>query len=115
NKSRGLREKTNREGFDQNDAFERLQRIVLSVFEHLERIHAEDRKSLDDVIKGTKGERPLRFDDAIANLKAGLKEHQLDKTFGKYVEAIEQEFIQLRDVMVNAGNAGLNLAVIFHE
>lgn len=115
NKSRGLREKTNREGFDQNDAFERLQRIVLSVFEHLERIHAEDRKSLDDVIKGTKGQRPLRFDDAIANLKAGLKEHQLDKTFGKYVEAIEQEFIQLRDVMVNAGNAGLNLAVIFHE
>jgi Histidine kinase-, DNA gyrase B-, and HSP90-like ATPase len=113
--SPGLREKTNREGFDQNDAFYRLQRIVLSVFEHLERTHADDRKSLDEVIKGTKGEKPVRFSEAIKNLKLGLKEHNLDNDFGRYVEEIEREFTQLRDVMVNAGTAGLNLAVIFHE
>jgi hypothetical protein len=46
---------------------------------------------------------------------AGLKDHKLDKSFGKDVDAIEQEFMQLRDVMTNAGMAGLNLAVIFHE
>lgn len=113
--SSGLREKTNREGFDQNDAFDRFKRIVLSVFEHLERTHAEDRKSLDEVIRGTKGEKPVRFSEAIRNLKIGLKEHNLDEHFGKYLDALEQEFTQLRDVMVNAGTAGLNLAVIFHE
>jgi signal transduction histidine kinase len=113
--SRGLREKTNREGFDQNDAFERLRRVALSVFEHLERLHAEDRKSLDDVIKGTTNEKPVRFVDAIDHLKDGLKSHELDRKFAKDVEAIEQEFVQLRDVMTNAGMAGLNLAVIFHE
>jgi hypothetical protein len=32
-KSHGLREKTNREGFDQNDTFDRLKRIVLSAVE----------------------------------------------------------------------------------
>jgi signal transduction histidine kinase len=113
--SRGLREKTNREGFDQNDAFERLKRIVLSVFEHMERLHVDDRKALDDAIKGTTDDKPIRFTDAIVHLKAGLKDHKLDKSFGRDVDAIEQEFIQLRDVMVNAGTAGLNLAVIFHE
>jgi signal transduction histidine kinase len=113
--SRGLREKTNREGFDQNEVFDRFRRIVLSAVEHLERLHAEDRRTLDEVIKGMAGEKPVRFTDAIGHLRRGLKDHKLDKNFGKDVDAIEQEFIQLRDVMVNAGTAGLNLAVIFHE
>jgi signal transduction histidine kinase len=113
--SKRLREKTNREGFDQNAAFERLRRIVLSVFEHLERIHADDRKSLDEVIKGTVGEQPLRFTEAIDHLRSGLKSHKLDQNFSKDIDAIEREFIQLRDVMTNAGMAGLNLAVVFHE
>ena len=113
--SDGLREKTNREGFDQNDTFDRLRRIVLSVFEHLERLHADDRKSLDDVIKGNVAEEPLKFTQAIDHLKDGIKANKLDKSFTKDVEAIEREFTQLRDVMTNAGNAGLNLAVIFHE
>lgn len=114
-KSTGLKEKTNREGFDQNPTFGRLRRIVLSVFEHLERVHADDRKSLDEVIKGTRADTPLRFTEAISNLKAGLKRHNLDKNFGREIDAIEEEFTQLRDVMVSAGTAGLNLAVIFHE
>lgn len=110
-----LREKTNREGFDQNAAFERLRRIVLSVFEHLERLHAEDRKSLDDVIKGTVDEQPHRFVEAMDHLRSGLKSKKLDQSFSKDIDAIEREFVQLRDVMTNAGVAGLNLAVIFHE
>jgi hypothetical protein len=115
NESSGLREKTNREGFDQNEDFERLRRIVLSVFEHLERLHAEDRKALDDVIKGTVGEKPLRFTVAIDHLKDGLKSKKLDSIFANDIDAIEREFVELRDVMTNAGVAGLNLAVIFHE
>ena len=114
--SNGLREKTNREGFDQNETFERLRRIVLSVFEHLERLHADDRQALDAVIRGTTpDEKQIRFTEAIGNLRAGLKNKQLDSSFAKDVDAIEQDFLQLRDVMTNAGMAGLNLAVIFHE
>lgn len=113
--SSGLREKTNREGFDQNHAYERLRRVVLSVFEHLERLHADDRKSLDDVIKGTVDEQPLRFTEAMDHLRTGLKSKKLDQSFAKDIDAIEREFVQLRDVMTNAGVAGLNLAVIFHE
>jgi signal transduction histidine kinase len=113
--SRGLREKTNREGFDENNAYLRLRRTVLSVFEHLERLHADDRKTLDNVIRGTSEEKPVRFTEAIGHLREGLRENKLDKSFGRDIDAIEQEFVQLRDVMVNAGTAGLNLAVIFHE
>ena len=113
--SSGLREKTNREGFDQNDAYERLRRVVLSVFEHLERIHSDDRKSLDNVIKGTVDEQPMRFIEAMDHLRSGLKSKKLDQNFAKDIDTIDREFVQLRDVMTNAGVAGLNLAVIFHE
>jgi signal transduction histidine kinase len=113
--SSGLREKTNREGFDQNGAYERLRRVILSVFEHLERLHADDRKMLDDVIKGTVDEQPMRFTEAMDHLRTGLKSKKLDQSFAKDIDAIEREFVQLRDVMTNAGVAGLNLAVIFHE
>lgn len=110
-----LREKTNREGFDQNAAFARLRRIVLAVFERFEDVHAADRRSLDNVIKGTTDEKPLRFNEAISNLRTGLHKKNLDKQFKRDIDAIAEEFGQLRDVMVNAGTAGLNLAVIFHE
>jgi signal transduction histidine kinase len=113
--SHGLREKTNREGFDQNETFERLRRIVLSVFEHLERLHAEDRQKLDSALRGDTEAKPIRFVEAIDHLRNGLKNHKLDQAFARDVNAIEQEFIELRDVMTNAGMAGLNLAVIFHE
>ena len=114
--STGLREKTNREGFDHNETFERLRRIVLSTVEHLERLHADDRKALDDAVKGTsKSDKQLRFTEAIGHLRTGLQTKKLDKTFAKDIDAIEQDFIELRDVMTNAGMAGLNLAVIFHE
>lgn len=113
--SDGLHEKTNREGFDQNGTFERLRRIVLSVFEHLERQHSGDRGLLDNVIRGTANEKPLRFVEAMDHLRTGLKNRKLDPSFSKDIDAIEREFVQLRDVMTNAGMAGLNLAVIFHE
>lgn len=48
-------------------------------------------------------------------VRSGIKNQKLDENFAKDVDAIEQEFIELRDVMTNAGMAGLNLAVIFHE
>ena len=86
----------------------------MSVFEHFEDVHAEDRRSLDNVIKGTTEEKPLRFNEAISNLRTGLHK-KLDKEFKEDIDAIAEEFGQLRDVMVNAGTAGLNLAVIFHE
>ena len=110
-----LREKTNREGFDQNAAFARLRRIALSVFEQFEEVHADDRSRLDNVIKGTGGRKALRFNEAINNLRTGLHKKNLAKEFKNDIDAIAEEFSQLRDVMVNAGTAGLNLAVIFHE
>jgi signal transduction histidine kinase len=115
--SDSLKEKTNREGFDNGGAFPRFKQLVLSVFERFEKEALDDREALDNIIRGKGGnvETPPRFIDAIENLKAGVRSKKIDASFSRDLEAIETEYAQLRDVMVNAGTAGLNLAVIFHE
>lgn len=114
--SHGLKEKTNREGFDHNETYWRFQQLTLSIFDRFEREAKDDREKLDNVIRGKEAtSTPTKFIDAIENLKAGVRSKKIDAAFQRDLEAIESEYAQLRDVMVSAGTAGLNLAVIFHE
>ena len=48
--STALKEKTNREGFDDNEAFRRLRRIVISIFDLFQREHSSDRTEIDKVL-----------------------------------------------------------------
>lgn len=114
--SRALAEKTNREGFSQNEAYARLHQTVLSVFDHFMRQHREDRTALDSFIKGKQpGERTPKVFDAIDRLKNLLKRHEEFPAIKRDLEAIQERFVEVQDVMVGAGMAGLNLAIIFHE
>lgn len=114
--SRLLVEKTNREGFVQSEVYFRLRTLVLSVFDHFMRLHRDDRKALDNVIKGKRpGERTPKVFEAINRLKNTLKRHSDYAAIKRDLDAIEERFVEVQDVMVGAGMAGLNLAVIFHE
>lgn len=114
--SSALKEKTNREGFDSGGAYLRFHQLVLSAFAKFEREAKEDREKLDNIIRGNEDTAPPhKFVDAIQNLKDGIRAKKIDPSFKPDLDAIEAEYAQLRDVMVSAGTAGLNLAVIFHE
>lgn len=115
--SEGLSEKTNREGFNENDVFHRFRRAVLSAFDHFERLHAEDRMKLVAALKGVDPEAPpIRLTTALENVKKAIsKDKQLALSLDTDIKAIENEFEKMRDVMVAAGSSGLNLALVVHE
>ncbi|WP_374566068.1 ATP-binding protein [Ideonella sp.] len=115
--SDGLTEKTNREGFNENEVFRRFRRAVLSAFDHFERLHAEDRMKLVAALKGTDPEAPpIRLTTALENVKKAIsKDKQLSVSLDTDIRAIENEFEKMRDVMVAAGSSGLNLALVVHE
>jgi anti-sigma regulatory factor (Ser/Thr protein kinase) len=115
--SRGLEEKTNREGFDENDDFIRFRLITFSIMEHFHLLHLKSRESIQNAKKGSLKSKKLptqRFEENVKTLKEGLVKHKLDKEFGGQLNKIESDYKQMREVTLTAVT-GVNLAVIFHE
>lgn len=110
-----LVEKTNREGFVENDAYARLRRIVLAALSAMEAERQQDKDRLRQLL-GTKG-GVERFDASppIDALRKEAKRIQVDKELEPYISRIEAEFESLKTTLVHAGFSGLGLAVVFHE
>ena len=114
----GLQEKTNREGFDENETYRRFKWIVSSAFEKFFILHRKDREQIDkylgDIREVSKPSPDATFEKIIDEVNASIKKHGLEKEIGKKVEYIDSEYRRMREVALNTGK-GLNLAVIFHE
>lgn len=116
--SPGLKEKTNREGFNQDETFERFQRVILAAIESLEKLHDSDRRAIDQALRSDSVQigSTIGLREAIDGLKAACKtDPQLSQRIAPYVGTIEREVQQVRDVMINAGMAGIGLALVYHE
>ena len=113
--SSGLIEKTNREGFIENEAFENLKSVVLSAF-HL----FETERSLDkDAIRKVEQSPKQREADQV---RAPIQQIRQIATQKKFIQDIEPSLIKLennynqfRETMLQAGLSGLGLATVFHE
>jgi len=111
--SRALKEKTNREGFDENETFRRFRRIVLSIFDRFQTEHAPDREAIDKALKGEHDIPPVQT--AMEQLESLAKQHKIEKDIKPILQSIQAELNTFRDIMVSSGIAGMNLALVFHE
>ncbi|MGI2259680.1 ATP-binding protein [Shewanella sp. GXUN23E] len=117
-KSTGLKEKTNREGFDDNKFYRLFKLISTSVVEHFHITHRNDRESISKYLNNDAidiSPATYRFSENIASLKNVAKKHNLGDRVVHKISQIENDYIQMREVTLSSGVAGLNLAVIFHE
>ncbi len=112
-KSYGLKEKTNREGFDENKNYEDFSDIVLSIFDKFQRIHWEDRQAVDAALKGS--ETPTGLGEAINSIERIAKKHKIESELKPAIKSIKNEMENFQNMMVNAGMAGINLSLAFHE
>lgn len=113
--SEDLVEKTNREGFVENDACDRLRRIVIGALGKLE---AEREEEKDNIRKLTdKGTDPelTKIQKPIQELRRALDKRGLIEQFNSYLVKIEHDYNDMQETLLHAGMSGLNLAVVFHE
>lgn len=113
-----LQEKTNREGFNQDEALTRLRHLVLSAVEHFEKLHDPDRRQIDHALKSDEAQAAstIKLQEAIDGLKSACKsDKELGKKLGPYVTVVEREIQQVQSVMLNSGMAGMGLALVYHE
>ena len=110
-----LVEKTNREGFVENDACGRLRRIVLGALGALEEERQIDKERLRQLAAGPRDGGGYRVEKPIAALRRELAKQNVADTFEPYVAKIEKDYFDMQETLLAAGMSGLNLAVIFHE
>lgn len=110
-----LVEKTNREGFIENEAFSRLVSIVQTVFNFFEQHAKKDRDGIKSYIDSTVVQKKIGFSETIDMLEEKLKKRNLDNEFGGILKRVRHDYENMRDVMLNSGMSGLNLAIVFHE
>jgi len=113
--SSGLTEKTNREGFTESDALERLKKAVLGAISIFEIERRADKESLRRLLKSDTPEPTYSINAPIHDLRRLASSHGLSKSFEPVIARIEAEFASFQETMLQAGLSGLGLAVVFHE
>lgn len=117
--SQALEEKTNREGFVENEAYLELRYALICAAIAFERERAIDKKSIRDAFKSkTEDDSPENIDDpedAIRSLKKRMYEANLEEKIGKEVAEVERTYKETREVLLSAVGTGLGLGMVFHE
>lgn len=113
--SSGLIEKTNREGFVENDSFRRLQRLLTGVLTTLERERIEDKERVRAILDKRDPTDYRGIGGPIADLKRELKKAGVYERCERLVIAIEQRYREMQDDLLQPAVASLNLSLIFHE
>ncbi len=109
-----LVEKTNREGFVENDACSRLRDIVLGALGAIEEERQIDKGRIRQLTQKPT-DVASRIDKPIAELRRALDDRGARETFEPYVTKIERDYVDMQETLLAAGMSGLNLAVVFHE
>ena len=112
---RGLIEKTNREGFVENEAYAKFKAIVLAALIEFEHLREDDKDRIRTALKTVTEIAVGDIQDPIHALRVEFENRNLSKDLGKHLKAIEQKFGEMKEVMTHAGTAGLNLGILFHE
>ena len=111
--SQGLIEKTNREGFVENEAFHIFRALVDFA---LTQVVAE--RNLDkDRIRRAYASRRLREPvlHELEEVRVELRKRRLDEELGDHINRIERQFLDVRDQLLTAAGPGLTMSVVIHE
>ena len=112
---KGLIEKTNREGFLDNETYQRFKDIIKSVFSFFERTADNDKQQLEAVLASTTINKKVGLSETIKELEQKLEQKNLRAEFNPLIQKVEREYNEMRDIMLNSGMTGINLALVFHE
>lgn len=112
--STSLYEKTNREGFVENEAYSRLQRIVLGALFVLQAERNVDKDRIRRVV-GEPGQAGSGLDGPLRELRALAQKHGVDAVLEPAIHRIESEYTTIRENFARSGVSHAGLAVIFHE
>lgn len=116
-KSPGLIEKTNREGFIENDAYESLREAILYTLFVFETLRNPDKDRIRTFYGSTPSSEPVI--SSINELKdlvdKKIKDDALKNEVSNYLTRIENDYKTINETLLRSAGAGLSLSVAIHE
>ncbi|NVJ64553.1 MAG: ATP-binding protein [Flavobacteriaceae bacterium] len=120
--SEQLIEKTNREGFVENDAYNELVYAMLCILAQFEAERNKDKRYLKSVLTTAPGssdskesKRRKTADELIDHLKQDVISKEEYKELRPIVEQVSKAYKETRDALMSAAGAGMGLVTVFHE
>ena len=111
-----LIEKTNREGFVDNDGSQQLRRIVLGALNAFESERYIDKEKIREITNQGRSLSSEGMDGLLAELRTELqKSGPLNRSVNSCLRRIQSHYNQMRETLLSAGMSGLTLSIIFHE
>ena len=110
-----LEEKTNREGFHDNEALERLRRAVIAVIEKFEIERVDDKRRLKKVLEGEKETFEIPVEKPLSDLRKKIAKTINADELLPLLDKVETDYAEMKDILLRAGMAGINLALVIHE
>ena len=114
NKSHGLVEKTNREGFVESPSYRLLRSAVQSAIQHVVFERNRDKRTLRKVV-GRPRDAAEPVVGALSRLRARAKSRGLLEDLGPLIDRAEEEYEGFRDTLLVSAGAGLTMTVVVHE
>ncbi|MDD3106700.1 MAG: sensor histidine kinase [Bacilli bacterium] len=113
----GLKEKTNREGFIDNEAYNVFTDAVDYALSIIVRERNTDKTRIALLYKKHKVMEPVLSDlnDAIELVKNKVSNEKDKEEILKYLFRVNDQYKEVKEVLIKSANAGLNLSVVIHE
>ena len=112
-----MEEKTNREGFVDNEAYKVFKNAVLHVVDLVEILRQTDKKKLKEIYGATPKSEPVMslLGEAQRYVDEKVTDSEVKTEIKKYLVKIERAYQLVTDNLLKAAGAGLNMSVVVHE
>lgn len=110
-----LMEKTNREGFIENESYLKLKAVVQSAIGKFQALRKLDKTRLRALTNSEAESSIAEIKILIKELKKLTKEKECLEEATPIINRIEKNYNDMRYIMLKAGGAGLNMSIAFHE
>jgi signal transduction histidine kinase len=112
-----LKEKTNREGFVENEAYKVFVQAILYAIDKVETLRQFDKEKVRLLYGPKSTAEPVvaTLSDLRAVIEEKIKDKDLKKNIEQYLDRIEEQYNNINEVLLKSAGAGLSLTVALHE
>ena len=116
-KSESLVEKTNREGFVENRAYNLFAKAILYAITRLENERYLDKSNIRAVFGPTMKTEPVyaTFNVLRDKIKKKIQDRKLRKELIRQIDRAENEYNEVKETLLKSSGAGLSLSIVIHE